>query len=95
MPKIKEELDELSVELKNRQSDKDSISRIEDELGDVLFSCVNLARKLKVDPEKALRMSNHKFSRRFRKLEQHYHYDRSQMEQTPIEQLEQIWQSVK
>ncbi len=118
LPKIAEELDELSVELKHYESEKaenftdqvegpidqvedsidqveDSIKRIEEELGDVLFSCVNLARKLKIDPEKALRMSNHKFTQRFRKMEQYYQSDRQQMEQASLEQLEQVWQSVK
>lgn len=103
LPKIKEELDELSTELKQlelekgavNQSEELSISKVEDELGDVLFSCVNLARKLNIDPEKALRMSNHKFTQRFRKMEQHYHFDRTQMEYASIEQLEQVWQAAK
>lgn len=103
LPKIKEELDELSTELKQlelekgavNQSEKLSISKVEDELGDVLFSCVNLARKLNIDPEKALRMNNHKFTQRFRKMEQHYHFDRTQMEYASIEQLEQVWQAAK
>jgi len=125
LPKIAEEIDELSVELKRYKSEKtegfsgqvedsfgqvedsiervedsigqveDSFERVEEELGDVLFSCVNLARKLKIDPEKALRMSNHKFTQRFRKMEQYYQSDRQQMEQASLEQLEQVWQSVK
>ncbi len=72
-----------------------STDKIEEELGDVLFSCVNLARKLKINPEKALRMSNHKFSQRFRKMEAHYNNERLKMEQASLEQLEQVWQSVK
>ncbi len=64
-------------------------------MGDVLFTCVNLARKLHIDPEKALRMSNYKFSRRFRKMEQYYQYDRKRMEQASIEELESVWQTVK
>lgn len=113
LPKIIEQLGELSIELKKAggsnqkaegseqpaedsdQPAEDSIERIEEELGDVLFNCVNLARKLKMDPEKALRMSNHKFTQRFRKMEQHYQSDRQQMEQASAEQLEQVWQSIK
>ncbi len=98
LPKIQEELDELSLELEQqeiKQTAENTQSRVEEELGDVLFSCVNLARKLNIDPEKALRMSNHKFCQRFRKMERYYHFDRIQMEQASIEQLEQIWQSVK
>ena len=101
LPKISEELDELSAELSaelrlsNLKSSEQANERIEEELGDVLFTCVNLARKLKIDPEKALRMSNHKFTQRFKKMEQHYQFDRQQMEQASIEQLEHVWQSVK
>lgn len=90
LPKIKEELDELLIKMKVSDTEK-----IENELGDVLFSCVNLARKLNIDPEKALRMSNHKFTQRFRKMEAHYQYDRKQMESASLEQLEQVWQKVK
>lgn len=100
LPKIREELKELSAainaaDLSENKSDQSTVSAIEDEMGDVLFSCVNLARKLNIDPEKALRMSNHKFTQRFRKMEQHYHYDRAQMEQSSIDTLEQIWQTIK
>ncbi len=105
LPKIVEEIDELAVEMKNYELNsaegsntttaKGSIENIEEELGDVLFSCVNLARKLNIDPEKALRMSNHKFSQRFRKLEAHYKNDRLKMEQASLEHMENVWQSIK
>ncbi|MCU7835126.1 MAG: nucleoside triphosphate pyrophosphohydrolase [gamma proteobacterium symbiont of Taylorina sp.] len=97
LPKIQEELDELLPEIKSYEAKtiEHSKQKIEDELGDVLFSCVNLARKLKIDPEKALRRSNHKFIQRFKKLEQHYQYDRNEMENTSLDQLEHIWQKIK
>ncbi len=69
--------------------------RLEEELGDVLFSCVNLARKLEIDPEQALRLSNHKFAQRFRQMEYHYAHDRQRMEQASVDELEQVWQQVK
>ncbi len=94
LPVIRRELKELSAEL-NQSEISGANERIEEELGDVLFSCVNLARKLEIDPEKALRLSNHKFTQRFRKMEQHYQHDRQQMEQASLEQLEQVWQAVK
>ncbi len=81
---------EQQSELKARQ-----FERMQEEMGDVLFTCVNLARKLDIDPEKALRVSNHKFSQRFRKMEQFYNYDRQRMEQASIEELEAVWQQVK
>jgi nucleoside triphosphate diphosphatase len=101
--KIKEEIAELEAALKEeneadnrkKNQEKNKLSAVEDELGDVLFTCVNLARKLNIDPEKALRMSNYKFSQRFRRLEQSYQFDRQQMEQEVIEKLEKNWQAIK
>ncbi|MCP3850301.1 MAG: nucleoside triphosphate pyrophosphohydrolase [Gammaproteobacteria bacterium] len=92
IPVISEEIKELSVELNKADPEHE---RIEDELGDVLFSCVNLARKLKIDPEKALRMSNHKFSQRFRKMEQSFQFNREKMEQASFDEMNETWQSAK
>ncbi len=64
LEKLLEEIGELEIEIVARDHD-----RIAAELGDILFSCVNLARHLKVQPEAALRDSNRKFERRFRELE--------------------------
>jgi MazG family protein len=63
--KIKEELAELDRALADRD-----LARMAAELGDLLFSVVNLARHLEVDPESALRHANERFSRRFRYVEQ-------------------------
>lgn len=59
--KVSEELSELAEAV----SSDAELSRVEEELGDLLFSCVNLARHLGVEPERALRYSNNKFQRRF------------------------------
>ncbi len=73
--KLHEELDEVHAELQARAStDAGALStanhpRIEDEIGDVLFVCANLARHAKVDPGTALRHANAKFERRFRRME--------------------------
>jgi uncharacterized protein YabN with tetrapyrrole methylase and pyrophosphatase domain len=56
---------------------------------------VNLARKLEIDPEKALRMSNHKFSQRFKGMEHHFQNDRQRMEQATMSQLDEAWEIVK
>lgn len=100
VPIIRQELDEFEEALRNykRGHNTESVSlekKVEEELGDVLFSCVNLARKLKLDPEQVLRSGNHKFSQRFRRLENHYQHNRQQMEDASIEQLEQVWQAIK
>ena len=95
---VHEELNELLIEIKACE-DEASIAKdtekLAAELGDILFSCVNLARKLKIDPEKALRVSNYNFTQRFRKLELYYKHDRKQMENASVEQLEQAWKRIK
>jgi len=62
--KVREELAEVEAEIPTADR-----KRLEDELGDLLFCCVNLARKLDIDPETALRGGNTKFERRFRRME--------------------------
>ena len=64
LAKVKEEIAELEVEI----AKGDSLA-MEDEMGDLLFSCVNLARHLSIDPEKAMRLSSNKFKRRFEAME--------------------------
>jgi len=89
--KVREELDEVSVEI-NRGSDP---ARLEDELGDVLFTCVNLARKLGTDPETALRRTNAKFERRFRDVETFAAADGKSLNDMDIEALEALWDRAK
>ena len=67
--KLHEELDEVRAELAQRGGEAFSQDRLEDEIGDVLFVCVNLARHAKVDVGSALRRANAKFERRFRRME--------------------------
>ncbi|MGI9500451.1 MAG: nucleoside triphosphate pyrophosphohydrolase [Geminicoccaceae bacterium] len=91
LAKIDEELGELKVEI----ADGAAIDRLEDELGDVLCTVVNLARHLKIDPEKALRRTNDKFERRFRSIEQALERDGRVMTETPLDELETLWQAAK
>ncbi len=91
IPKISEELDEITQVMEQNLS----IRQLEEEMGDILFSCVNLARKLHLDPEKALRVSNSKFSRRFQKLEQRFEFDRMKMESASLDELDYTWQQIK
>jgi ATP diphosphatase len=65
IPKIAEEIAEVEAEI-DSGADKD---RLEDEVGDLLFAAANLARKLDVEPETALRRATAKFERRFRWVE--------------------------
>lgn len=89
--KMTEELGELT-DVINAGSDPD---RIEDELGDVLFTCVNLARKLGTDPEVALRRTIAKFERRFRVVEAGARADGTNLRDLNLDQLEERWVKAK
>jgi nucleoside triphosphate diphosphatase len=70
-------------------------ARIEDEIGDLFFVMVNLARRLSVDPESALRRTNRKFRSRFGWLEEKLREDGSSLEQADLDQMEALWQQAK
>ncbi len=67
--KLSEEIGELEAELAVEAGADHNKDRIEDEMGDILFAAANLARKLDIDPEAALRRATEKFERRFRRVE--------------------------
>ncbi|ART80083.1 nucleoside triphosphate pyrophosphohydrolase [Oceanisphaera avium] len=90
--KIYEELDEVKAELTRAHQDK---MRIADELGDVLFACVNLVRHLKQDPEAVLRGANNKFEQRFRKVEQALRQDNKHCQKCSAGELDHYWQRAK
>lgn len=73
-------------------SDKE---HIREEIGDLLFSCINLSRKLGIDAEQALRMSNQKFENRFRKIEQVADINGYFISQASDEQRQDWWQAAK
>ena len=89
--KVREELDEVA-DVIDAGSDPD---RLEDELGDLLFTCVNLARKLGTDPETALRRTIAKFERRFRDVEAQAARDGISLKDMDIDQLEALWVAAK
>jgi len=70
-------------------------SRMEEEVGDLFFVLVNVARYLSVDPESALRKTNRKFKRRFQWMEKRLHESGRSAEQAPMEELESLWQQAK
>ena len=86
--KIEEEIAELRSELA-RNADP---ATMEDEIGDILFAVANLARKLEIDPEAALRRATAKFERRFRRVEV---LAGERATGTDLEALEALWQEVK
>ncbi len=70
-------------------------SRIEEEMGDLLFAAVNLARHLKVDPERALRRANAKFTARYQALERRIAAKGRRQGAMDLEEMEKIWSQVK
>lgn len=69
--------------------------KIQDELGDLLFAAVNLARHLKVDPETALRATNEKFIRRFQFVERELAARGSSPREASLDEMEALWQAAK
>lgn len=87
--KIKEEVEELERSL------DESAARVEEEMGDLLFAIANLARRLKVEPESALRKANAKFSARFEALERHLDAQGRSVHEATLEEMEEAWGVVK
>ncbi|SDZ87655.1 nucleoside triphosphate pyrophosphohydrolase [Microbulbifer marinus] len=90
LAKIEEEIAELreAIAAGNREHARE-------ELGDLLFSCVNAARHLKVDPETALRHCNRKFERRFNAVESELKSQGRQPADASLEELDQLWDKAK
>jgi len=88
--KLEEEIVELKVELS-----KNDFQRIEEELGDVLFTVVNLARMLKIDSDLALNRANSKFINRFQGIEQRLKEQNIKVEDAGINLLDNLWEEIK
>ena len=88
--KIEEEVAEL-----RRAVDAEGPARTEEEMGDLLFSIANLARKLGIDPESALRKANEKFTTRFEALEARLHEQGRSVHDSSLEEMEEAWQEIK
>jgi MazG family protein len=90
LDKLREEVIELEAEIET--GDREALR---DELGDLLFVCANLARKLNLDPEDALRGANAKFTRRFGYIEQALAGEGRTPEQSNLEEMEALWVEAK
>jgi MazG family protein len=91
LDKVAEEMDELKREIAAGAQH----SAMEAELGDVLFTIVNVARYLKVDPEAALRRTNAKFERRFAYIEQRLQAQGKRIENTSLAEMDALWEEGK
>lgn len=92
LDKVYEEIDEVMAEVKKAPRDD---QRIEDELGDLLFSVVNLSRHLKQKPEQALNRACRKFEQRFRFVEKMLTEQGINIENASLEEMEIGWQKAK
>jgi MazG family protein len=88
--KFREEMAELEAEVQSGDA-----RALEHEMGDVLLTCVNLARKLGLDAEAALRHANTRFETRFAHIEKSLWDQGREVQGTPLEELEILWQAAK
>lgn len=89
--KILEELNEL----KSNVQEKKDIKEIENEFGDLLFSIVNYARFLKINPEDALRGTINKFKNRFSEIEKFANLNNKELENMTLEEMDEVWERAK
>jgi XTP/dITP diphosphohydrolase len=87
--KVREEIEELKVEVDSNSS------KIEEEFGDVLFSLINYARFIGVNPENALERTNQKFIHRFQEMEQLLKSDGMKMDEMQLAQMDEYWEKAK
>ena len=98
LAKLDEEIAELRAELAGRDASEDGApaapdrGRIAEELGDLLFTAANLARKLDVDPEGALAAANRKFRRRFEHVERGARRARPGARSGGLEEMDALWE---
>ncbi|ATC31883.1 nucleoside triphosphate pyrophosphohydrolase [Caulobacter vibrioides] len=90
LDKLREETDEIAVEI-----EAGDLAKAREELGDILFVCANLARKLDVDPEDALRATNAKFTRRFGFVETELAKRGKTPDQSDLAEMDGLWNDAK
>ena len=91
--KLEEEIAEVQQARALQSADR--ADRMEEEVGDLLFMVVNIARHLKVNPEMALRRANAKFRERFGYIERRLREQGKAMESADLEEMEELWQQAK
>lgn len=94
-PKVVEKIAEEAREIVEAQRAGADTAKVEEEIGDLLFAVVNLARHMKIDPETALRTANAKFVRRFGVIEKTLGSRGTTPAEASLEEMEAIWQAAK
>jgi len=89
IPKLKEEIKEIEGDLKRKSG------KLEEEIGDLFFTVINLSRHLKVNPEKALRSSVEKFEKRFAFIESSLKKQKKNLGEVGLEELDRLWNKAK
>ena len=95
--KLTEEIAEVRGAIQthaNTQEEADH-TRVREEIGDLLFAVTNIARHLKVEPEAALKLTNRKFRRRFRYIEEQLGAQQRSVDSATLDELESLWQKAK
>jgi ATP diphosphatase len=95
LDKLKEELAELDEVLGSDPQGPGHRPKVEEEFGDLLFVVANVARHLEVDPEKALRAANSKFTRRFHAIEEKLAEAGRTPAQSTLEEMDRLWDEAK
>lgn len=90
LAKVREEIDELEEAINSTEK-----ARMEQEIGDLFFSVVNLSRHIGIPPEDALHKSNQRFSERFRYIEKALELKGERIEQASFERLDTLWEEAK
>jgi MazG family protein len=99
--KLHEEIEELRAAIREHESKVDELSkesehaRVREEIGDVIFAVTNIARRLHIEPEAALKLTNRKFRKRFRYIEQTLRERGSDFDATSLDEMEALWQEAK
>ena len=95
LPPVIEKIEEEITEVRAELGDGAAPERLTDEIGDLLFACVNLARHAGVDPEAALRQGNGKFERRFRRIEALLADDGRGPSEFDLAEMDRLWDRAK
>lgn len=95
--KLQEEVDELRAAISAHADTKNEAdhAQVREEIGDLLFVVTNIARRLNVEPEAALKLSNRKFRRRFGHIEARLREQNRKFDETSLDELEGLWQEAK
>jgi ATP diphosphatase len=92
LAKVEEEIGEIRAELSAGRKNR---ARVREELGDLLFALVNMARHLGIDAEDALQRANTKFGQRFKQIERRVRQQGKRLEHCTLEELDGIWEDNK